>query len=192
MNRFTRLRKEVRSLVDDYKLTRQQKKSAKDSRDALLAEMKHTQEALVFIQQVGVVSQEEIIGGIEKLVTYAIRDVFVDEGYDFVIQLDDKKSTMSLDFLFERDGEFFNPLVCCEYGVVDVVCFALRLAIWGLLRCDRVLVLDEPFKNISAEYIDRACAFVHTISKKLEFQFIIITHIPEFKNHCDNLVRIKK
>jgi len=42
-------------------------------------------------------------------------------------------------------------------------------------------VLDEPFKNLSTEYRDAVCRLLEELSKKLNIQFLIVTHIPDFE-----------
>jgi DNA repair exonuclease SbcCD ATPase subunit len=42
-------------------------------------------------------------------------------------------------------------------------------------------VLDEPFKFVSEEYRPRVRAMLEKLSAELDVQFIMVTHVPEFK-----------
>lgn len=142
-------------------------------------------QALRIIQHVGTATQKTTVMKIEGLVTSALRDVFQEEGYDFAMELSYGKRSMSAEFYFVRDGEQYDPLECCGYGCVDVACFALRVAIWSLNPSTRVMLFDEPFKNVSQEYRERVGQLVRKISRALNFQFIITTHMPELATYAD-------
>jgi len=159
---------------------------------ASLHNLKIAKRAMSIIQREGARTQRQTVYKIENLVTYAIRDVFEDDGYNFKIKLDYNKRSMSVTFLFERDGELYDPLECCGYGVVDVACFALRIAVWSLKPSARTMILDEPFKNVSDEYKHRVGALVRKISQKSSFQFIIFTHIKELTEYGDKCFRLTK
>ena len=141
--------------------------------------------ALRIIQHVGTETQKTTVLKIEGLVTSALRDVFQEDGYDFAMELSYSKRSMSAEFYFVRDGEQYDPLECCGYGCVDVACFALRVAIWSLNPSTRVMLFDEPFKNVSQEYRERVGQLVRKISRALKFQFIITTHMPELATYAD-------
>ena len=167
--------------------------SAKKERKDAIRELRWYKLALRRIQDVGVETQKKTVYRIEKLVTYAIRDVFGEDGYDFKLELSYSDKSMSVDFYLERDGECFDPLECCSYGVVDVMCFALRIAIWSLSPGRKTLIFDEPFKNVSKEYRERVGQFVRKISEELDFQFIIVTHMPELSENAHrNFHLVKK
>ena len=68
--------------------------------------------------------------------------------------------------------------------LVDVVSFLLRLSILLLYRGyrDRVIILDEPFKMLSSGYIELISSVLTEFSERLGIQFILITHIQDFKD----------
>jgi len=74
--------------------------------------------------------------------------------------------------------------------VVDVAAFALRLSALMLSRPARrrVVVLDEPFKFVSAGYRDRVRAMLENLAPDLEVQFIFVTHIDELR--CGHIVEV--
>lgn len=158
---------------------RKQIKLKRSEKKSLLADLQECINVLKFIQRVGIKTHKQTTTLIESMVTFAIRDVFGDDGYDFEIELEQKGKTNALNFYFCRDGEKFDPMECCGYGIVDVACFALRIAIWRLGFGRRVFIFDEPFKNVSKEYRSRLAQFVRKISESLDIQLIITTHMEE-------------
>jgi len=186
------IRKRIQRLERAYtvnealrKDTKRTLKTLKAEREFLEQSRKQAVHALRIIQHVGTETQKTTVVKIEGLVTTALRDVFGEDGYDFEMELTYSKRSMSADFYFTRDGERFDPLECCGYGCVDVACFALRVAIWSLCPSTRVMFLDEPFKNVSEEYRERVGQLVQKISRALDFQFIITTHLPELAKYAD-------
>lgn len=145
-------------------------------------ELKYFKLALRRLQDEGVATQNYMVKHVQSLVTLGIRDVFGKDGYDFVMEVRCTDRAMSVDFFLERDGELFDPLECCSYGVVDVMCFCLRIAIWSIVPGRRTMIFDEPFKNVSKEYRKKLGAFVRKISEQMDFQFIISTHMEELRD----------
>src|SRR5690606_13070311 len=72
-------------------------------------------------------------------------------------------------------------------GVLDVISFGLRLSSLVLIRPRhrKVMILDEPFKNIRGDvYRSRIRSMIDQLSKKLNVQFILnidLDTYPEFR-----------
>lgn len=190
--RLELLQQETHSAVALYGMYQAQLTDMLLRKRKLMVDLKTSSEALQLIKHVGVRTQKRTVFKIENLVTTAIRDVFGKDGYDFEMELTYTKRSLAVSFFFVRDKERYDPLECCGYGVVDVACFALRIAIWSLNPSRRVLILDEPFKNVSEEYRERVGQFVRKVSEQLNFQFIITTHMPELAMHAHRCFRLKK
>jgi len=187
---------ELLKWVDHQKITltviRKNIKLAKEERKKYLYELKYFRQALKRIQQVGKETQQQTIIRVNKLVTSAIRDVFQDDGYDFEMEVSFTDRSMSVDLFLIRDGEKFDPLECCSYGVVDVLCFALRISAWSICPKRSTLLFDEPFKNVSKKYRERLGKFVRKVSEQLDFQFIVTTHMPELSENAHKVFHLVK
>ena len=82
---------------------------------------------------------------------------------------------------------------CAGGGVVDLTAFALRIASYALEQgIDNVIILDEPFRFISRDLQERASEVLKTLSTKLGLQVIMVTHISEFIDCADKVIKIKK
>lgn len=160
-----------------------------------VADMKDTMRCILILKSVGEETQKSIIGFIENVVSKALSDVFGEDAYTFKMELTPTKKSMQVNFLFVKDGEDYEPLDCCGYGTVDVACFALRVALFAIASTPdttRTMILDEPFKNVSAKYRSRIAQFVKTISTEMKIQFIIVTHFTEMKEFGDNIITVTK
>lgn len=140
-------------------------------------------EALNIAQKIAQTLQEHVHGQIAAVVTRCLESVFPDNPYEFRITFERKRNRTECMLSFVRDGQEIDPMTASGGGVVDVACFALRLAALMLSRPEkrRVLILDEPFKFVSAEYRENIKGMIETLSEELDVQFVNITHIEELQ-----------
>jgi ABC-type sulfate/molybdate transport systems ATPase subunit len=77
-------------------------------------------------------------------------------------------------------------------GVVDVAAFALRIACLTLRKpaLRKVLILDEPFRFLSAEYRPRVRSLIESLADEFGVQFIIVTHLDEFR--CGKVITLSE
>lgn len=115
---------------------------------------------------------------VADIVSQCLAAVF-DDPYEFCITFTRKRRTTEATITFEREGNSLPPLRASGGGVVDVAAFALRAAAIALQRprVRRLMVLDEPFKFVSADYQPRVADMLQQLSDDLDFQFIMVTHI---------------
>lgn len=122
---------------------------------------------------------------IASLVTRCLAAIFEDP-YTFHIDFELKRGRTEPRFYFLRRDVEIDPMECG--GVLDVACFALRVAslILTMPPKRRILFLDEPFRNLSEEgrnghkNLIRARILVESLAKELGIQFVIVTHLREF------------
>ena len=126
--------------------------------------------------------QERYHGQIMQIVSYCLKEVFGPDAYEFKIAFLQKRGQVEASLIFERDGEPFDPLQAAGGGVLAVACFALRLAVLYLTKQSvrPIIVMDEPFGQLSVEYRERMAALLEELSDQFGFQFILITHSEEF------------
>jgi len=115
---------------------------------------------------------------ISSVVSSCLTAVFNDP-YEFKIQFERKRGKTEARLVFVRRGLEVDPLTASGGGVVDVAAFALRVACLVLHRprLSRLVVLDEPFKFVSANYQDNVRAMLEELASDLGLQIIMVTHI---------------
>ena len=125
--------------------------------------------------------QEEVHLYLEELVSAALSIVF-DEPYEFHISRSDSLTKSEARMLFRRNKMLVDPMDAAGGGVVDVAAFALRLGCILLQKgTPRLLILDEPFKFVSKNYLPRVQELLHHLSSKYEFRIIMVTHLSELE-----------
>lgn len=153
----------------------------KRARVGLLAHLRALLEAQGIAQVVAEAVQTQAHERIAQTVTKCLA-VF-DEPYEFHIRFRRARGRTEARLTFSREGLEVDPVEGSGLGVVDVAAFALRLACLVLRRprLRRVLLLDEPFRFVSAEYRPRLRALLASLSEELGVQVVMVTHDRELR-----------
>jgi len=184
-----------RELADRLIVERSNAKSRYDAaRTAYLGAEKtlgDAEEAVQIVQAVAEQIQEVAHNKIAGVVTKCLATVFEDP-YEFAIEFKQARNRTEAHLRFIRDGHTVPPMGSSGGGVIDVAAFALRLSCLMLSRpaSRRVVVLDEPFKFVSADRRFAVRQMLEDLSTELKVQFIIVTHIEELR--CGTIVEISK
>lgn len=177
------MRRQIEFLEQEHATTKAIYRKAKASLIKAEDKFSDAGEALNIAQQIAQTLQEHVHGQIAAVVTRCLESVFPDNPYEFRLTFERKRNRTECVLSFVRDGQEIDPMTASGGGVVDVACFAQRLAALMLSRPEkrRVLILDEPFKFVSAEYRENIKQMIETLSEELDVQFINITHIEELQ-----------
>ena len=145
-------------------------------------ELRCSQDAQEVLQLLAQVVQQQAHAKINDVVSRCLSAVF-DNPYQFKIVFDRKRGKTEASLRFIRDGMDVDPLSASGGGMIDVAAFALRVACLMLSRprLSRVIVLDEPFKFVSATYRGNVRSMLEQLSEDLGIQIIMVTHIEELQ-----------
>ena len=146
---------------------------------------------LLILQDVAQRTQQQFEYRISELVSLALSAVF-ENPYELKLSYELKRNKTEASLKFFRNEKLVDPLNSSGYGAVDIAGFGLRCALMSLSQkeLDKVLILDEPFKNLSKEYIPKAALMIKEISEKLGLQIIMVTHTPEFAEAADKIFKV--
>jgi DNA repair exonuclease SbcCD ATPase subunit len=149
-------------------------------------------EALLIIQEVAKQTQQELEYHISDIVSTALASVF-DDPYEFKVEFVIRRGKTEADLYFIKDKERLDPMSASGGGAVDIASFALRIALWNLVK-DKVsntIVLDEPFKWLSRDLQPKAGEMLAMLSKKLGIQFLIVTHNQDIIESADKVFNVE-
>lgn len=134
------------------------------------------------LQRLAQAVQEQAHQRIAEVVSSCLETVF-DQPYQFKILFERKRGKTEAQLRFVRKGHEVDPLTASGGGMVDVAAFALRVACLVLHRprLSRVLVIDEGFKFVSAQYRDNVRVMLEKLSAEMGIQIVQVTHIEEFE-----------
>lgn len=148
-------------------------------------------EAMTLLQTAADSMQKDIKNALTSLCTAALQDVFPEKKCSFGVEFVPNKATTNLEMFILEDEVRYDPLESRGHGIADVLCFALRVSILCMKSDARkIILLDEPFKQVSAEYRKRVINFVKEVSRRTGIQIIMVTHIEEFADHADNTITV--
>lgn len=154
------------------------------------------QEALAeiqnLLQQAAQSIQTQAHQRIATLVTEALASIFQEEAPSFEIAFERKRGKTEAILSFRKGELLLSPLDASGGGVVDVAAFALRLAAITLARPRRrsLLILDEPFRFVSRDYLPRVRSLLERLSSELGIQIVLVTHLAQLQT--ENSVEISR
>jgi DNA repair exonuclease SbcCD ATPase subunit len=148
--------------------------------------LRRHEQAREIVRTVGLRTQKQLQYHISDITTLALEAVY-DNPYSLDVEFVQRRNKTECDLFFSRNKERIEPLSAAGGGTVNVAAFALRVASWSMQRprSNNVLILDEPFGNVSTDLLPRASEMLKQISAKLKLQMIIITHAQELMENAD-------
>lgn len=188
--------KELRNGIERKKaereLYRKQLKQAKQKFRAANERLKDIKDARIFVQEVAQKTQKNLEEGVSDLVTTAFHSVFKDDPLAFKMQFVSRRNKTECDLFFEKHKKLMEPLFSEAGGAVDIASFALRAAYLQLRNNRKVLLLDEPMKNVSSDYLPDVAEMMRLIATDLGFQIVMVTHIESLYEECaDKIFRVR-
>jgi DNA repair exonuclease SbcCD ATPase subunit len=195
MRSSDRLKKTIDELLVERELLRKQSSEIDDQVASLNEELEDLTTAKQVLSDAVRITQQQMSKYIESLVTLAIRSVFTDSDYKFVVDYKTRKDGRVEVSLLVKEGEQepFHPEDEEGGGIVDIISFALRVVMWSIQakRSRNVLILDEPFR-FTGEYTELAGKMLKEVSQKLGIQVVMITHSRELMGIADRVWEVTK
>lgn len=153
----------------------------------------NAEQAQLIIQEVAKQTQSQLEYHISDVVSMALSAVF-DDPYEFSLKFVERRGKTEADIVFLREGEEVDPLQSAGGGAVDVASFALRIALWsiGKPRSRNTIILDEPFRFLSADLQPKAGEMMKLLSERMGIQFIIVTHNKSLIDSADRVFTVSR
>lgn len=136
-------------------------------------------------------TQEDIGKRVSELVDLALSAIF-DDPYKFGIEFVQRSDGSDANLWFVRGENKVHPLSASGGGVVDVAALALRFALWSLNKSAPCFILDEPFRNLSADKHEQAGMLLKELSSRLGLQIIMVSHNPDVISGADRVFKVGK
>jgi len=146
------------------------------------------------LQKYSSLKEDEIKTKIDKVITKGLKAIFPDESFESQIDFEIKRGQAVAEPKLVT-GEMKTDIVDADSGgVANVVGFLYQLLILAQRkpRQRQIIIADEPFKNLSKEYLEPTGAFIRMLSERLGIQIVLITHQDELKDIGDKVYRFSK
>lgn len=149
--------------------------------DNSLSQLELLEKVMVLFQKTSKYAREQAKIQIETLVTKCLQYVF-ESDIEFIIELEELRNKANAEFYVVNDLNGLvlktKPEISRGGGVVDIVSLALRIAFLQIHKppIDGPLILDEPAKHVSEDYIFNVGDFLKQTSEMFGRQIIMVTH----------------
>lgn len=133
---------------------------------------------------------------IETLVTKCLQYVF-ETDIEFIIELEELRGKANAEFyVVSTHGDTIiktRPELSRGGGVVDIISLALRIAFLQIHKpkIEGPLILDEPAKHVSEDYVFNVGDFLKQSSEMFNRQIIMVTHNQHLSAISDNAYRVE-
>lgn len=181
----------LRTAIDERKSdTRRIKKNLDRERrtlDGVEKQIRRIEKALMIVQQVSQEVQEQAHKRIAQVVTRCLQSVF-QHPYEFKIIFERKRGRTEAKLLIKDGGHLYDPLYEKGGGLADIAALALRLSCLILSKppLRPTIILDQPFGNVSAEFLPNVRTLLEELCEEFNIQFIMVNHIDKLM--CGNVI----
>lgn len=150
----------------------------------------------VLLQRVSEYAREQSRIQIEALVTNCLQYIF-DSSLEFKIEINEVRGRPEAEFyvISKYGGTEIRtkPQDARGGGVIDIISLAIRIA---MLECSNLdnkgpIILDEPAKHVSDDYINQVAEFLKQVTKMFNRQVIMVTHNRHLSEMADKWYRIE-
>ena len=179
---------ELRSIVRQYQTASEELSSSKEEIELL-------DKVIGVLNSVGESRQKEVQDQIEGLVTRGLQTIF-SENLSFHLVSSLRGSAANIDFIVVthlEDGSAVETPVLDGRGggLAAIVGFLLRVVVLMLDETSgsRVLILDETFAHVSAEYEPRLAEFIKDLVDGTDLQVLMVTHSTAYSDLADKVYR---
>lgn len=176
-------------LIENYERLKQTLVDNKTKIEQIKRRYEKTLKSRDFLIQFSMFVKEQIKNKTEELANSALRCIYNDKVMLFKIIPNQTKRGLQYDLFIETDGNMTPLLDCKGGGVLDVISMALLISflIINSHKTDKVLILDEPFKNLDELRLNNAILWLKGISNEFGIQFIIVSHEDGIIENADKI-----
>ena len=150
----------------------------------------------ILLQKTSEFAREQAKTQIEILVTNCLQYVF-ESNIEFKIEIEELYGKPNAEFyvITNADGCIIKtkPELSRGGGVVDIISLALRIAFLQVHKplVEGPLILDEPAKHVSEDFIFNVADFLKKTSEMFNRQIIMVTHNNHLSSIGTNAYRVE-
>jgi DNA repair exonuclease SbcCD ATPase subunit len=190
------------NVKEDYNKDKGKLDSLIESKQGMQDELVSLDDYLITLNQTNILFQKtsefqrkKACRQIEELGTFALQYVF---GHEFRLEISmtpsGKKPEAEIYIVSMEEGQEIRTTAQDSRGggIVDIVSLALKIVILQAYepKIDGPIILDEPGKHVSSEYIMPLANFLKEVSQKFDRQIILVTHNPYLAETADKKLMV--
>jgi DNA repair exonuclease SbcCD ATPase subunit len=189
MNNIQQYKNKILKCKGKFESLVERKNDIDDNLSELIIRQKSLEEAQVFIQMVAHETQSQLRYRLVDIVNLAIETCFEDVVFDIIFDI--KRGSTEARLVFMKNGIEMDPISTSGGGIIDLVSFALRIALWNIGHSDNVIIFDEPLKWLQPKELQiEAFRVMKELSEKMSIQFILVANSVGSENILEIADRI--
>ncbi len=175
---------------------KEQLKFQKETLNNIEIELNLLSKVSILFQKTSEFAREQAKNQIESLVTKCLQFIF-ESDIEFLIEIEEQRGKANAEFYVINKVEDIliktKPELSRGGGVVDIVSLALRIAFLQTHKpkIEGPLILDEPAKHVSDEFIFNVADFLKQTSELFNRQIIMVTHNHHLAAIGSNAYRVE-
>ncbi|WP_422486781.1 ATPase [Gudongella sp. DL1XJH-153] len=162
----------------------------------IIEELDLLEQVMILFQKTSEYARNQAKYQIENLVTKCLQYIF-ETNIEFKIEIEELRNKANAEFYVINDTpDFFlktKPEQSRGGGIVDIVSLALRISFMQTHKptIEGPLILDEPAKHVSEDYIYNVGDFLRQSSEMFNRQIIMVTHNSHLASLSENTHRVE-
>ncbi len=154
------------------------------------------EKVVILLQKTSEFARNQAKLQIESLVTNCLQYIF-ENNIEFKIEIEESYNKPSADFfVITKDNDVTiktKPELSRGGGIIDIISLALRIAFLQIHKpiIEGPLILDEPAKHVSEDYIYNVAEFLKKASEMFHRQIIMVTHNNHLAAIGSNTYRVE-
>lgn len=158
-------------------------------------EIDNLKKVKILLQKTSQFAREQSKKQMEYLITQCLQYIF-DSKMEFFIDIKEKGEKIEAEFyvISEQNNNkiITKPQDSRGGGVVDIISLAIRIAMMEIHypKIEGPLILDEPAKHVSDDYIVNVAEFLKNVSSMFNRQIIMVTHNSHLLESGDYVYRV--
>lgn len=177
--------------LEEYRVKKEQLESRKQELKEIEGKLASLKRVASIFKKSAVSSQSYLSEYLTALVTDSIKVVFPDRNLVFKVEFSTNRDTQC-NVSLEEDGKKLSLFDSEGYGVLDIISIVLRAAYIILDKSEKIMLLDEPFRNLSVDRHEAASKMLYDLSHRLKLQIIINTHLIGIEDIADKTITIRR
>lgn len=113
---------------------------------------------------------------LSKWLTFALSYVLDDQELEGHVSIIQKGGQTQIELVVSKDGKERDLLRSLGGGTADIVSFVMQVVVLMLSDRRKILIADEPFSQVSEEYLPNVARFLEVLSTKMDLQILLVTH----------------
>ena len=177
--------------LEEYRVKKEQLESRKQELKEIEGKLASLKRVASIFKKSAVSSQSYLSEYLTALVSDSIKVVFPDRNLVFKVEFSTNRDTQC-NVSLEEDGKKLSLFDSEGYGVLDIISIVLRAAYIILDKSEKIMRLDEPFRNLSVDRHEAASKMLYDLSHRLKLQIIINTHLIGIEDIADKTITIRR